>query len=274
MFLKRIKVSLRTLQQKRSLSEGTGAGWKGRKRFYETATAVEKQIEGKTWYGVALNGKQLSTPNRLDLAVPTKALATALAHEWEMQTNIIRPATMPLMVITCSAIDVTQFKREDIISELKRYLTTDTLCFFQDEVEKVHLKQQSIWKPVIEEFSTHFGEVDVRTDMSCPKHPESTVNKVTEYLNSLDHFQLTAMESLTSGLKSIITSLTLLKSIQATQVNRSITSNEAIQIARLEEEHQIEEWGLVEGGHDIDRANIEVQTISAATFLKLLSVKN
>ena len=45
---------------------------------------------------------------------------------------------------------------------------------------------------------------------------------------------------------------------------------EALQAARLEEDQQIAEWGLVEGGHDIDIADIRVRVASPSLFVRLL----
>lgn len=45
---------------------------------------------------------------------------------------------------------------------------------------------------------------------------------------------------------------------------------QAFQVARLEEEFQINEWGLVEGGHDVDQANAKVRIAAPSLFLRLL----
>jgi ATP synthase mitochondrial F1 complex assembly factor 2 len=39
--------------------------------------------------------------------------------------------------------------------------------------------------------------------------------------------------------------------------------------SRLEEEFQVEVWGVVEGGHDMDRLNNTVRLSSVGTFLSL-----
>ena len=49
-----------------------------------------------------------------------------------------------------------------------------------------------------------------------------------------------------------------------------ITNEEAIDASRVEEEFNIEQWGLVEGGHDLDQLNNSVQINSAVVFLQLL----
>ena len=39
--------------------------------------------------------------------------------------------------------------------------------------------------------------------------------------------------------------------------------------SRLEEEFQVEIWGVVEGGHDMDRLNNAVRLSSVGTFMSL-----
>ena len=49
------------------------------------------------------------------------------------------------------------------------------------------------------------------------------------------------------------------------------THLQAIEAARCDEEYQIERWGVVEGGHDVDRANVQVNISGVATYLHLLA---
>ena len=44
--------------------------------------------------------------------------------------------------------------------------------------------------------------------------------------------------------------------------------DDAVAAARLEEEYQIAQWGMVEGGHDVDRAHINVQIASGRVLLR------
>jgi chaperone required for assembly of F1-ATPase len=66
--------------------------------------------------------------------------------------------------------------------------------------------------------------------------------------------------------QSLITALAIFK--------RHITAKEAMEICRLEEEFQINNWGLVEGGHDLDRVNCAVKLSSASFLLYLLEKKH
>ncbi|CDP15765.1 unnamed protein product [Coffea canephora] len=45
-----------------------------------------------------------------------------------------------------------------------------------------------------------------------------------------------------------------------------LNTEEAIELIRLREDLQVDNWGLVEGGHDVDIADLKVQVASAAVL--------
>lgn len=70
------------------------------------------------------------------------------------------------------------------------------------------------------------------------------------------------MEQLAASCKSVCIALAT--------VRGRLTVAEALAAARLEEEHQIGQWGLVEGGHDIDQSDIKVRVAAPSVFVRLL----
>ena len=71
------------------------------KRFWKQAQAVERD----GGWGVELDGKPLRTPAREPLIVPTKALAEAIAAEWNGVEDKIDPGAMPLTGLANAAVD-------------------------------------------------------------------------------------------------------------------------------------------------------------------------
>src|ERR1700761_3818543 len=63
-----------------------------RKRFYGVTGVGE--VDGG--YTVTLDGKPIKTPSGRIVVVPVRALAEAMAAEWQAQGDIIDPLTMPL----------------------------------------------------------------------------------------------------------------------------------------------------------------------------------
>jgi len=53
-------------------------------------------------------------------------------------------------------------------------------------------------------------------------------------------------------------------------IEGSCSIHDLLKASRVEEDHQIEQWGLVEGGHDIDIAEVHVRVAAPMVFLKLL----
>ena len=119
--------------------------------------------------------------------------------------------------------------------------------------------------PQVHEWAEGFlGPLDVRRGISLGplKHPPSTLERATEELENMSFWQLTVVQSLSQETKSLLLPLALL--------NEAVTVEEAINASRVEEEVQIENWGCVEGGHDMDRLNIGVGCKAGKAFLDFL----
>lgn len=249
-------------QRDSSASEGAQPSMKGRKRFYKETSVAE----GAGGFQIHLDGRAVRTPYRHVLEVPSKALAEGVAHEWGRQGEEIEPSAMPLMVLACSALDQTEDRREVIVEELMRYLHTDTVLFPGDPEEvdgKLLQLQRTRWQPLIRWMGSTFGEVHERRALGVQPHPEETRANVVRFLtHDVDKWHLTALESLAAGCKSVIIPLAL----QAQQ----ISAVEAVQASRVEEEHQITLWGLVEGNHDVDRVHSTAQIVAASVLMRLL----
>lgn len=70
------------------------------------------------------------------------------------------------------------------------------------------------------------------------------------------------MDALASACKSVLLGVALSEG--------RLQVEAAVRATRIEEDMQIEEWGLVEGGHDIDVADARARIGSAVMFLRLL----
>jgi len=78
----------------------------------------------------------------------------------------------------------------------------------------------------------------------------------------LSAWELAAGEQLAASCKSVCIALAAIR--------ERLGLHETLEAARVEEEHQIEEWGLVEGGHDLDLADIKIRVAAPKVFLHLL----
>ena len=116
-----------------------------RKRFYESAAAGES-ADG---FAVLLDGKSVRTPARRALAAPTRALAEALAAEWNAQTGVIEPASMPLTRLTNAIVDAVADAPIPVAQEIMKYLGSDLLCYRAREPADLAARQAELWDPVL-----------------------------------------------------------------------------------------------------------------------------
>src|SRR5690606_7883191 len=98
---------------------------KARKRVYKSVTVVP----GPEGHELRLDERPLRTPAKALLAVPGGALAEAIAEEWRSQGDTVEPASMPLTALACSAIDLVQGRRTEVIDELTDFAAHELLCY-------------------------------------------------------------------------------------------------------------------------------------------------
>ena len=106
-------------------------------------------------------------------------------------------------------------------------------------------------------------------------HPPALVERLKTYVESLNAWELACLQAITMEAKSLLVGFSLIKSVL--DPSSSFPKNlppkcfdgrvqDFVLASRVEEEFQIENWGLVEGGHDYDRLNCSVQ-VTAASFM-------
>ncbi|EPS59474.1 hypothetical protein M569_15333 [Genlisea aurea] len=241
------------------------------KRFYEKVTTREAE-DGPGWY-VMLDYRTLKTPSKRNLRCPTLSLAKAVAAEWEFQQKDgIRPFTMPLMKLTCTAIERVPLTRATIIEHLmKKFhqdlvfvraptgndLTRDlraTVVFAELQVKKF----SSLMKWVESEFGY---KPIVHTSFFGGKQEEGFVKAVESALKKTCDYELATIDAIAASAHSLLIAIGVARD--------RLSVEEAVALIRLEEDLQVDRWGLVEGGHDVDIADLRVQISSAAAFLGL-----
>ncbi|CAJ1392101.1 unnamed protein product [Effrenium voratum] len=209
------------------------------KRFYEDVTVHQS---GDFWH-VLLDGKVVKTPRGTVLELPGKGVAKQVAMEWTAQETHLQPLEMPFTTIGCTALDITREDPAACVERLLPFLEMDTVCF-QGDGEVLAERQQQEWGPLREWFQTQYGvRLSLASGLAAPQHPEETLPKVAEKLHDKDPWELCALEIATQTAKSLVVASALL--------DRHNTAEEILRLAQLEEDFQIERWGMVEGEHDI-----------------------
>ena len=96
-----------------------------------------------------LDGKPMRTPAKKEFLLPTRALADAVAAEWEAQTDRIDPATMPLTRLANSAIDGVMGREAEVRADIVKYAGSDLVCYRAEGPPELVRRQAEAWDPVL-----------------------------------------------------------------------------------------------------------------------------
>ena len=228
------------------------------KRFWKSAAAVEMD----RGYAVELDGRPVKTPARAELAVPTSALAEAIAAEWNDSPEEVDPRTMPLTGLANAAIDRVASDKDAFAAGLARYGESDLTCYRAEGPETLVKRQTESWDALLW-WARRRYEVDFSTCswvMDVPQ-PEETVSKLGHAVAMLDAFRLAGLSPLVTIGGSLVAGLAVLE--------KMMPATEAWEAVSLDDRWQMEQWGAdaeAEAALDARRRDF----LAGARFLELL----
>ncbi len=206
--------------------------WK-MKRFWQTATAVE--VEGG--FTVHLDERSIKTPGKAALIVPTRAIAEAMALEWDAQDKVINPNTMPVTKSANSAVDKVSVQFDAVADMLGEYAGTDLLCYRATQPVELIEKQAAGWDPLLQWCASAFdAPLEPVSGVMFAPQPESSLSKLRATLDSMSVFELTAMHDLVTLPGSFVMGLAA--------VHNFAKPETLWELSRLDERYQQEQWGL------------------------------
>ncbi|QJB70434.1 ATP12 family chaperone protein [Parasphingorhabdus halotolerans] len=228
------------------------------KRFYNKVQ-IASEVKG---FAIQLDGRPVKTPARNLLILPTKALAGAIAAEWEAQGEDIDPATMPLTALAQGALDQVVRERERIVSRIAGFADSDMLYFRAEETQQALADHQAEkWDPLLEWARARFDvSFHLVRGIMHESQPDETIIRLGQAVEAQDDFTIAAMLSLVGLSGSLVATLALVETAYDAQTLWSL--------ANLEELWQEEQWGrddLAVATREIKRAEFE----AAVRFLEL-----
>jgi chaperone required for assembly of F1-ATPase len=228
------------------------------KRVYKTV-AVEPATAG---FGVALDGRRLKTPGGRDMVVPTAAMATSIAAEWDRQQQQMRPETMPLTRIANTALDRVAGNRDGIVEEVANYAGTDLVCYRAAHPPALLARQQQVWQPLIDWALLRYdAPLQVTAGVIPTRQPPESLRAFAAAIAALDDFTLAAVALATAACGSLVVALAMLEG--------RIDAEAAFAASQLDESFQIEAWG--EDAEQAERrCALAADIAAAARFLALL----
>ncbi len=229
------------------------------KRFWKSADVVE----GEDAYGILLDSRPVKTPARADLAVPTRALADAIAAEWNECDNEVDPRAMPLTGLANAAIDRIGPAMRQHAEGLARYGESDLTCYRADSPEMLVRWQEESWDALLA-WARRRYDVDFVTcsGVMHVAQPDDTVRKLAQSVAALDSFELAGLTPLVTIGGSRIAALALCA--------RMVPAEAAWDAVSLDDRLHLEQWGDDKEA----RAALDARRrdfMAAARFLELLS---
>lgn len=202
------------------------------KRFYKQAAVAPNE----TGFAVELDGRAIKTPAKTTLTLPTEALASAIAAEWQAQGDTLDLQAMTLTRLANVALDRTPETRGELADELARYAGTDVTCYLADAPSELRARQEAAWKPWREWAGQELGVVLVPViGLIASPQPQASLEAVQAHARSLDDFRLTALTWACSLLGSAVLALAVERD--------ALSAPAALKASIVDEDWQIEQWG-------------------------------
>lgn len=187
-------------------------------------------------FAVFLDGRQVMTPGKAPLILPTRALAQAVAAEWEAQDKLINPQTMPYTRSANSAIDKVAPQKDEVVSIVAAYGETDLLCYRATGPEGLITRQVEGWTPLLAWAEQALGAPLAVTSGVLPvDQPGPSLARLRARVEVLDAFALTALHDLVALSGSLIIGLKVLDTPDRAE--------ELWALSRIDETWQAEQWG-------------------------------
>jgi len=228
-----------------------------RKRFYKSV-ATRADPSG---FVVELDGRMLRSPAKTALFLPTQALATSIAAEWESQTAKIDPATMPLFSLAVTVIDRVTPQRAALIDELVAYGGNDLLCYHAEDND-LSARQRELWDPWLGwARKTLNAPLHMAAGLMPLTQPEASLCAFDAAVKAHDDWELGMLHRAVALGGSLVLGLAFLRG--------EIDQGVLFETAFLEELWQSEKWGQDYEAED-RRRFIRAELDDVARFLALL----
>ncbi|KQI67098.1 ATPase [Loktanella sp. 3ANDIMAR09] len=225
------------------------------KRFWTMAEVVTRD----GGFAVDLDGRPVKTPYKTPLVMPTRALAEAVAVEWQAQVEVIDPQTMPVTRAANSAIDKVTPQRAEVAAMLASYGQSDLLCYRATAPEALIAQQDAAWNPWLSWAAQVLdAPLHVTAGIMPIDQPTESLQRLHALVDAYDPWELTGFHDLVQLSGSLVLALAV--------ATGKLTPQDAWTLSRIDEDFQISQWGDDEEAMHV--AAIKAQAFSdAAQFM-------
>jgi chaperone required for assembly of F1-ATPase len=205
-----------------------------RKRFYAHAGLVE----APDGFAITLDGKPVRTLSEGPLVAPNREIGDGIVAEWDAQQQTIDPLTMPLTRFANSVIDAVVDRVNAVTDDVAKYFGSDLLFYRAGHPEALVAREAAHWDPIVfwaaDALGAHFilaeGIVHVR-------QPDQAIAAARAALPR-DPWSIAALHVITTLTGSALLALALMRGV--------IDQEQAWAAAHVDEDWNIEKWGVDE----------------------------
>jgi chaperone required for assembly of F1-ATPase len=210
------------------------SGW-AKKRFWNE-TSVEEEEDG---FAVRLDGRAVKTPAKARLVVPTRAMAEAIAAEWDAQGEEVDPTRMPTTRGANAAIDKVWVQHGEVADMLAEYGNSDLLCYRATQPQELVARQAEAWDPLLDWAASDLqARLEPREGLMHADQEAQSLKTLRQRVHDLNEFELAAFHDLVSLSGSLV--------IGFAAVHKWDQIERLWDISRIDETWQEEQWGIDE----------------------------
>ena len=213
--------------------------WKA-KRFWTNADVVPVDAG----HGVSLDGRDLRTPGKAPMILPSIALARAVADEWQAQGEVVNPVTMPATRAANTAIDRVTHHHAEVVSMLAAFGDSDLLCYRAEAPQALIARQTDLWDPLLNWADATFGaRLLPRAGVMHAPQDATALARLRDQVAAFDAFRLTGFHDLVTLSGSLVLALAVARD--------RLAADEGWALSRLDEAWQAEQWGEDDDARDL-----------------------
>jgi chaperone required for assembly of F1-ATPase len=227
------------------------------KRFWSHAAIVSD----RGLFAVELDGRPMRLPGGPLLRLKQRALADAIAAEWQAAGDSFAVEDVPLTRLAGTA-------QERIVSDsvptalaIAAYGETDLLCYRAERPDALVARQALLWQPWLDWAHAAFGaRLVVTTGLMPVAQPPDAIAALRDAVLALDAFVLAGLGVLVPALGSLVLGLAV--------ASGQLAPDDAFRLSILDELFEEELWG-VDADAEKRRAFVARDVADVARFMAL-----
>ncbi len=198
------------------------------RRFWKEVAVEDRELR--------LDGRPVRTPGRAALALPTPALADAVAAEWRAVGETLDPRAMPLTGLANAAIDRIAPDPAAFAAGLARYGESDLLYYRAEGPPPLLARQEAAWDPLLDwarsRYDVHF---EIASGLMHRAQPAATVARLGDAVAARGAFELAGLSPVVTVTGSLVAALAL--------IERAADAETVWAAAQVDDAWQTEHWG-------------------------------